>query len=204
MLTRIEVAPRPDVRDVLGEGAARKIRSELSITVDQVRMVKVFTVQGASLEEIQAVLDAQALHDPVLHRVSLEPLAPGEFDWALEVGYRPGVTDNEGRTAQEVLNMILGRAGSEGLRVYTSQRCHISGALSRGDVVRIARDLLANELIQRFEIASREEWDQSPGFPPFAAEVTGESVSEVAVIPLGEMDDAQLAAFSRENTLALS
>ncbi|MGE4556204.1 MAG: AIR synthase-related protein [Desulfovibrionaceae bacterium] len=201
MLTRIEVSPRSGVRDVVGEGVARKIRSELALAADSVRVVKVFTVQGLEDKDVQAVVDAQALHDPVLHRISTTPLDEDGFDWALEVGFRPGVTDNEGRTAQATLNMVLGRGD---VRVYTSQRYHISGALSREEAASIAKDLLANELIQRYELASREEWDKSPGFAPFAAQVTGASVSEVATIPIGDMTDAELAAFSRENTLALS
>jgi phosphoribosylformylglycinamidine synthase len=201
MLTRIEVSPRSGVRDVVGEGVARKIRSELDLAADNVRVVKVFTVQGLDDKDLRAVVDAQALHDPVLHRISSTPLGGNDFDWALEVGFRPGVTDNEGRTAQETLNMILGR---NDVRVYTSQRYHISGALSREEAASIAKDLLANELIQRYELASREEWDKHPGFTPFAAQVTGASVSEVATIPIGGMSDAELTTFSRENTLALS
>jgi phosphoribosylformylglycinamidine synthase len=204
MLTRIEAAPHPGVRDVIGEGTARKIRSELNLPAEQVRVVKIFTVQGLNDQDVKAVIEAQALHDPVLHQVSAQPVDAGEFDWALEVGFKPGVTDNEGRTAQEVVNMILGRAGEQGARVYTSERYHISGPLSRQDVERIASDLLANNLIHRFELASRDQWDRNPGFPAFAAEVTGESVSEVAAIDLPSMDDEQLMAFSRENTLALS
>ncbi|MGE4552311.1 MAG: AIR synthase-related protein [Desulfovibrionaceae bacterium] len=205
MLCRVEVAPRSQVRDVMGEKIARKIQNELGLRVDAVRLVKVYTLDGLDQAQVRTALDEAALHDPVLHRAAVAPLAEG-FDWIIEVGFRPGVTDNEGRTAKETLVLVLGlnKQQAEALKVYTSTQFCISGKLSRDDVTRIGRDLLANELIQRWEAKSAEEWATAPGFPARAAKVTGEAVSDVAVIPLSAMSDAELADFSRANTLALS
>ncbi|MGE4469908.1 MAG: AIR synthase-related protein [Desulfovibrio sp.] len=205
MLFRVEVGLKRHVRDVQGERVARKVREELGLGVDQVRMVRVYTVEGLDETQIADVLKAGALHDPVLHEISLQPLAT-DFDWIVEVGLRPGVTDNEGRTAQETLNLVLGLQGSDrdALKVYTSQQYLFSGVDGQATVERIARDLLANELIQRFEYKSAADWTAAPGFEARAARVTGESSDEVAVIPLSSMSDEELIALSRANTLALS
>lgn len=80
----------------------------------------------------------------------------------------------------------------------------ITGKLEKEEVVRIARDLLANELIQRFEIKSRAEWAAEPGFPVKAARVTGTASDEVNIIPLSSMNDDELMQISHSNTLALS
>ena len=204
-LHRIEVALKPHVRDTLGDKAARKIRSELGLAVDAVRLVKVFTVEGVSAAQVDTLLTEGALHDPVLHQVGTTPLASG-FDWILEVGFKPGVTDNEGRTARETVALVLGldREAAEPVRVYTATQYLLTGAGDEESVASIGRDLFANELIQRFEYKSAAQWAESPGFTAKAAKVTGKASDEVAVIPLSAMSDADMAAFSRENTLALS
>ena len=211
MLLRFEVGLKPHVRDVVGERVARKIKSELGLDLAGVGIVRVYTVEGIGSEQARTVLAAGALHDPVLHEISLTPLAKAEgFDWALEVGFRPGVTDNEARTARETIALVLGldKAAARGLSVYTSVqhllRAPAGQKLDEKTVLHIARDLLANELIQRFEIKSAADWAREPGFPPRAARVTGQASDEVLVIPLTTMTDEELVAFSRANTLALS
>ena len=203
MLWRVEVGLKKDVRGVVGEGVARTIRRELDMEVDPVGVVKVFTLAGLDRTEVERVLAECALHDPVLHDASLDPLE-GEFDWTLEVGLRPGVTDNEGRTAQEAVRLILDREGDESVQVYTSTRYLLNTALGEDGVARIAKGLLANELIQRFEYKSRAEWVASPGFEAKAARVTGQALDTVETVDIAAMGDAELMGFSRANTLALS
>jgi len=206
MLTRIEVGLLPHVEDTGGRKVARAIQGALNLTVDTVRLVKVFTVQGADPAGVERIMAAGAFHDPVVQTASLVPLAR-DFDWIVEVGFRPGVTDNEGRTARETAALVLGlsRDQAKALQVYTSTQYLVSGGcLEREDVERLGRDLLANELIQRFAFKSAEEWAAAPGFPAQAAKVTGQANAEVALVDLAGMDDDALAAFSRDNTLALS
>jgi phosphoribosylformylglycinamidine synthase len=205
MLLRIEVGPKAQVKDVMGLRVARKIESELGLAVDGVGVIKVFTVDGLDTAQAASALDRAALHDPVLHDASLSPL-PRPFDWTLEVGFRPGVTDNEGRTAKETLALVLGLTGeaAKKLAVYTSHRYLLTGPLDEAAVRHIADDLLCNGLIQRSEYASAAQWAASPGFSAKAARVTGQAEDTVAVIPLSSMSDAELLDFSRANTLALN
>jgi phosphoribosylformylglycinamidine synthase len=205
MLCRVIVGLKEGVRDVLGEKIARKIRNELGMDVGGVRIVNVFTLEGVTREQVDLALERAALHDPVLHEASLSPLAR-DFDWIIEVGFRPGVTDNEGRTARETLGVVLGlpKSEREGLKVYTSRQYLIQADLDQDGVHHIAKDLLANELIQRFEYKSAAQWAADPGFEPKAARVTGKASDEVAVVPLSTMSDEEMMDFSRANTLALS
>ena len=211
MLRRIEVGLRPQVTDTVGRNVAAKIRASLGLNVESVRLVRVFTVDGLSEDALARMVAQGVLHDPVLQDAALNllpaPQGSAPADWVLEVGFRPGVTDNEGRTARDTLALVL-NADRRSIAVYTSAQFHVTCAkdapLSRADMEHIARDLLANELIQRFMLKSRDEWAAEPGFVPQAAQVTGASSDEVAIIPLSSMDDAAMLAFSRENTLALS
>ncbi|MEF3697613.1 AIR synthase-related protein [Desulfolutivibrio sp.] len=208
MLFRVEVGPRPGVRDVMGEKTARKIRNELGLAIGGVDLVRVFTLEGLTRDEAVRLLEAHALHDPVLHKASLDPLPlsdPGP-DFILEVSFRPGVTDNEGRTASETAALVLGLPPARAAQaaVYTAVQYRLRGTPDLETARRIGRDLLANELIQRFEIKSLAQWRDEPGFVPRAARVTGQASDDVAAIDLFAMDDAALMAFSRDNVLALS
>ena len=207
MLRRIEVRLRPQVTDSVGQNVAHKIENALGLAVASVTQRRVFTVSGLEDAQLVSVLGSGVLHDPVLQDASLDA-APSDADWVLEVGFRPGVTDNEGRTARDTLALFLGLKERRKLAVYTAVQYHITAApgkpLDKATVEHIARDLLANELIQRFQLKSRAEWAQQAGFEAQAAQVLGRASDEVAVIPLSSMDDAALMAFSRENTLALS
>ena len=205
MLCRVIVGLKEGVRDVVGEKFARKIKSELGMDVRDVRVVNVFTLEGVSQEQVDLALERAALHDPVLHEVALEPLAR-DFDWILEVGFRPGVTDNEGRTARETLGvaLCLSKEELQGVKVYTSKQYLITADMDEAGIQHVAKDLLANELIQRYEYKSAATWATDPGFEAKAARVTGQASDEVATIPLATMSDAEMMDFSRANTLALS
>ncbi len=203
MLQRIEVRPRPGLIDSLGRESAARLHDFLGLTVREARRIRVFTVDGLEAADCRLVLDQAILHDPVLQEASLAPWDLGA-DWVLEVSFRPGVTDNEGRTARETLVLALGLARTAPVAVYTGVQYHFYGKLERADVERAARDLFANELIQRFEIKSGPEWTQNPGFPPRAAKVLGEAGDRVAIIDILGMEDSALMEFSRANTLALS
>lgn len=205
MLCRVIVGLKENVRDVVGEKFARKIKSELDMDVREVRIVNVYTLEGVSQEQVDLALERAALHDPVLHEAALKPLAR-DFDWIIEVGFRPGVTDNEGRTAKETLGVVLGltKEQLEDVKVYTSKQYLITADMSEADIQHISKDLLANELIQRYEYKSADTWAKSPGFEAKAARVTGKASDEVAVIPLSTMSDDEMMDFSRANTLALS
>ena len=206
MLYRIEAGLFPHLDDTIGRKTAASIREALGIPVKSVRTIKVFTLEGLDAQQVNTLMAKSVLHDPVLQAVSLSPLPLPEegTSWIIEVGYRPGVTDNEGRTARDTAALVLGIEDRSSLAVYTSIQYRLHGPLTEEQVTRIARDLLANELIQRFEIKSRAQWDADPGFAPKAARVTGASCDEVNIVPLSSMSDAQLMEVSQKNTLALS
>lgn len=209
MLYRLETGPRPDLEDVQGRKVAGRIRAALGITVGQVRLVKVFTADGLDETQARRLLADGVWHDPILQRAALGTLPPLEPlpDWYIEVGFRPGVTDNEGRTARDTAAMVLGLP-RERLAVYTALQYRIRNdlavPLTREQVEAIARDLLCNTLIQRFRIKNAAQWATEPDFPAQVARVTGEARADVAVIPLSTMDDAELVAASRANTWALN
>ncbi|MDL2266532.1 phosphoribosylformylglycinamidine synthase subunit PurS [Desulfovibrio sp. OttesenSCG-928-G15] len=205
MLQSLEVRLKPNLDDCVGRNFAAQVKASLGLDVASARVGKAYIVDGLDESELALALERSALHDPVLQDASLTPFA-SDADWIIEVGFRPGVTDNEGRTAKETLAMVLGKKGAAtaNMAVYTATRYHMRTNLKKPEVERIAKDLLANELIQRYSIKSGEEWRAAPGFAAQAAKVTGAASSDVRIIPLSTMDDEALVALSRDNTWALS
>ena len=207
MLQRLEVRLRPDVTDSVGQRTARSITENLSLPVASVAVRRIFTIAGIDDAEFGKILVEGVLHDPVLQIADNNP-SPTNADWVLEVMYRPGVTDNEGRTARDTLALALGIKDRSSVAVYTGVQYHITSsqgsALNEEDISRIGRDLLANELIQRFRVKSGAAWQMDPGFSPQASKVLGQANSEVTVIKVATLSDAELMALSRENTWAFS
>lgn len=213
MLYRVEAGLHAWLEDTQGRKTAQHLHKALGLKVSQVRQIKVFTVDGLGQAQVDSLLEGGVWHDPIMQQASLQPLplpATGEGpqpDWFVEVGFRPGVTDNEARTARDTAAMVLDMPRTS-LRVYTAIQYRIcndaSAPLSREQVEGLARDLLCNTLIQRYRIKSLQEWLAEPGFAPQAAKVTGEANDTVDTIALSGMDDAALSAASRENTWALN
>ncbi len=203
MAQRIEIALKEGVRDARGERVRREIEHFLHLPVREVRTIDVYTVDAGISQEELVKAASEPFSDPVIQTWSLDrPLADG-FDYLVEVGFRPGVTDNVGRTAREAIEYITGRPFAAGEGVYTSVQYLLSGALSRTDVERIARDLLCNTLIQRYIVLDRAEFTASGGVAVVVPKVTGETRAQVREIDLN-VSDEELMRISREGVLALT
>ena len=200
---RLAVGTREHVQDVQGQNVARAVHKDLGLEVDGIRLIKIFLVDGLDDEQMEQAVDKGFLHDPVMQEVSLAPLAR-DFDWILEVGYRPGVTDNEGRVARDTLMTGLKLERSQAPDVFTAIQYLIQGTLSRADVQRMATDLLANELIERYAIKSAQEWSRQAGFQTDLPRVTGASSDAVEVVVLSSLGDEELKQVSQDRVLALS
>ena len=199
-LTKIEVGLKPHIADVRGQKILNKIKAHLDLELKKVRIIKCYTVSNLTPAEIELILKEHLFSDPVLHVVQTTPLAR-DFDWIIEVGFKPGVTDNEGKTAREILAKVLKRSN---LQVYTSEQFLLQGKLTPAEVKEIASKLLANELIQRFYLKNFKQWQQSPGFPLIEPKVTGKASTEVEIIDLQKLNEQELLNLSQERVLALN
>ncbi len=197
---RIEIGLRPGMRDPRGEHVARQVREFLHLPVERVRTRDVYHVEAElAAEEIGRV--ARELADPVLQRAAVGRLEDGPFGAAVRVGYRPGVADPVGKSARVAIEDTLGRALADDAAVYTST-LYLMDGISVDEAERVARELLANPLIQSWRIATHGEW---LGTPPDLAvpKVAGGERPPVRRIDL-EIADEELMRLSREGFLALS
>jgi phosphoribosylformylglycinamidine synthase II len=204
MVNRIEVGFRKGVRDALGEKVRRRIIENLHLNVDEVRTVDVFTIEGDLTKKELAAAARGPLSDPVVQRHALNGGLAKDFDWLIEVGFRPGVTDNVGKTAREAIDILLGdRRRGRAISVYTSRQYVIRGRIGRKEAERIASGLLANDLIERYDIVSGSDWNPARGMPAHVPRVLGEDDLRVEDIDL-QVSEGELMDISSRRVLALS
>jgi phosphoribosylformylglycinamidine (FGAM) synthase PurS component len=117
MVNRIEVGFRKGVRDALGEKVRRRIIQNLHMDVEDVRTVDVYTIEGDLRKRELTAAARGPLSDPIIQRHAVNRGLADGFDWLIEVGFRPGVTDNVGKTARESIEIVLGdRRGGKSIR----------------------------------------------------------------------------------------
>jgi phosphoribosylformylglycinamidine (FGAM) synthase PurS component len=203
MPSRIEVSFKPDCRDPLGESVQRAIVEDLGLSVDKVRTIDVYTIDADLTPQELERLRRELFTDPIIQESSATNRLARDFFWVIEVGFRPGVTDNVGKTAREGIEEVLGRHLAPEEAVYTSRQYLLTARLSRDEIERVAGDLLANNLIQRWQIRNIEDWAAGHAPDLGIPKVGGHAALRVEPIPL-DLTDAELEQLSDSRMLALS
>ena len=189
------------MRDVQAEAVQQSMRDDLHLHVEQVRTAAVYTIQAPQTAEAFEGARQALFTDAVVQESAWARRPQSDCQWIVQVGFLPGVTDNVGRTAAEALADMYGQSFDG--QVYTSTLYLLRGALSRHDVERVVRDLLANPLIQQWRITAAADWhDGTAAFlpPPMAGVNKPPQVRTIAL----ERDDEALLHLSREGLLALN
>ncbi len=202
MAHRIEIVLKRGNHDALGTRTALRISKDLALNVDRVRTIEVYSVD-ADLKDDSLSKLAGALSDPVIQEWAVDTPLARDFDWLVEVGFRPGVTDNVGRTATEAAALLFGDKWPKDGAVYTSRQYLIKGELVRSEVERIATGLLCNPLINRHYVIDRQGFKSKGALPVEIPRVRDEVATTVETVDL-EIDDQALLELSRKRTLALS
>ncbi|MCS7149597.1 MAG: AIR synthase-related protein [Caldimicrobium sp.] len=205
---RIEVTFQKALNDSHAVKILKKIKNDLNLFPESLKWVRVYIVEGSFSREIIEEFARSALCDPITEIFTIDkPIYEVfhiDFDWALEIGFRPGVTDNEGKVAEEALSYIIDRPlNPQNEAVYFARLLLIKGKLSRDEIESIAKDLLANELIERWFVLSRNE-AKSKWFDYLPPRVTEFFPPIVESFDLSSYSEEELLRLSKERLLALS
>ena len=200
MAHRIEIGLKRGIRDPLGEKVRRRIQNDLGLSVESVRTISIFTLDMDLSDKELEMIATGPFFDPIIQEYRIDQPLAHDFDSLVEVGFKPGVTDNVGKTAKEAIKWRLGRRLKEEEKVYTSIQYLFQGNLKRKDVERICTGLLGNLLIQRFEVWMADEWMGE--IEPRVPRVWGDKGGKVEEIDFDIMDQA-LLQLSQERLLAL-
>ncbi|MFC1461866.1 AIR synthase related protein, partial [Verrucomicrobiota bacterium] len=202
MAHRIEIGLKRGVHDARGTRIVVSATQSLQILVLSVKTRNVYKID-AKLNSKELAQVRRAFTDPVIEKSAIGPLKPPQFDWLVEIGFQPGITDNVGRTARVALEDILRRSLDTEENVFTAIQYFIRGCdLCREHVQRLASDLLANPLIQTISIFSSDEWQASP-VDESVPVIRENSVHEVGIYDLSGSDD-DLIRIRNEHILSCS
>ncbi len=189
---------RIEVGITQADGVKNAIKSDLGYSVDKVLAINVYTIEGGNLSPSDLnFLASEVFSDPIIEKFTIDsPLAEAFDGTVVEIGFKPGVTDNVGRTSKEAIKDALNK---DVTGAYYSRQFLFYG-ISEDVAEKIVRDLLANSLIERWAVKSGVEY---LGFPPFVPKVILNTEPTVEEVNLN-ISDEQLIEMSKTRLLALN
>ena len=186
--------------DAEGAGIRKKSREYFGFEVDDIRVIRVLTIDADLQSDQLKKIQTEIFTNPVTEESSYSPLTKG-FDWLIWIGFRPGVRDTAGSTATEAIEDLLGKKFRPDQAVYTSKLYEIRGKLTEGQVRQIAGDLLANDIVQQWKTYSKDGWDAEEGIGFLVPKVILDHEPNVSTIPI--QSDEELKEISYKRNLAL-
>ncbi len=183
-LCRIEVNFQNDTRAKI---AKKSIERAGFGKISNVFLNDVYTISSNFLQEdLQKC--AELLHNPVNQSFAVEKfLSPEDFDWAIEIGFLPGVTDNIGKTAAETLQDFFGEKAKE-VEVFSSQLFFLKGSFTEEEAKKIG-EIFANPLIQGIYIKSMQQFEADSGMDTIAPVVKLHEESKAGEVNLDVSDE---------------
>ena len=140
---------------------------------------------------------AQTLIQPVTQNYSInQPYNPDNFNYCIEIGFLPGVTDNISHTVRESLEDFFKNKFDEERSVFYTTCYFIKGKLDLKTIESIGRELY-NPLIQRIKILSYSEYKSNNGMGYEIPVVHIYEESGVDVVNLN-VDESSLQLIGRE------
>jgi phosphoribosylformylglycinamidine synthase subunit PurSL len=202
MAARLEITLKKHLFDAEGASLCRKIHDYFGWDAGRARVIHVLTLDtGLTTEELEAVRK-EIFSNPVTQDSSFRPLAK-DFDWAIWVGFRPGVRDTAGSVAMEAISDYLRTPLGADDAVYTSKLYILKDtSFNREQIETVAQELLANNIVQQWRVYSRSEWDTEIGIGFILPKVVLAHTPAVAEIPIASDED--LMNLSLERNLALN
>lgn len=200
MLSRLEIRLKQELMDAEGQSIRQKAKEYFALEVKDIRVIRVLTMETSLTEDQLERVRTGLFSNPVTEVSSFNSLA-GEFDWLIWVGFRPGVRDTAGSTAVEAIEDLLQIEFGRGAAVYTSKLYEIKGDLSREDAETVAKELLANGIIQQWKIYGINEWSRDEGIGCPVPKVILDHEPQVTTFSIES--DETLMALSEQRNLAL-
>lgn len=180
-------------------GVKNAIVNDLGIKeIQKVEVISVYTLEGGDLtKEDLEFLGKEVFSDPITETYAIDSPMAKPFDGSIvEIGYKPGVTDNIGMTSVEAVKDAIKKQ----LKAAYSSRQYLLYGVSTDIAEKIVKDLLANSLIERWTVKSGKDYT---GFEPYIPKVILTSEIKVETINLN-VSDEELLRISEQRLLALN
>ncbi|MCK9186599.1 AIR synthase-related protein [Candidatus Gracilibacteria bacterium] len=196
MAHRIEVVT--NVNDTRSEVMRKNLVSE-GFKIEAAKVLEVYTVnKNFNSDEIKKI--AEILSNSISQKYKIdEPFNDIDFDFALEIGFLPGVTDNIGTTAKESIEEFTKQNFIDEESVHTSTLMLLKGKITAEDTKKIG-EILANKLIQRIHVKDKKTFDKDNGMDLIVPQVHLSSEIEISKIDLN-ISEEELLKIGKEGIL---
>jgi len=150
---QIQIILKDDIIDVQGDKIQKVAQSFLNINTGKVKTGKIFNVMYDLNEDQISRFANLGLKDEIIHDVYINSFYQDPFYKSFVlVSKLPGVTDDEGISAQKTLMDILNLdLDTNTQHIYTDDIYLIEEELNENTLKKLAEELLGNKLIQHFE-----------------------------------------------------
>ncbi|MCF7919205.1 MAG: phosphoribosylformylglycinamidine synthase [Candidatus Cloacimonetes bacterium] len=153
MINRIQILYKDGIPDTRGRKIAREAQNFLGIETGKIKSTKIYIINyDLTLDQVNQLAE-NGLCDKVLHNIMLnELLQPAGFYSFILAAKLPGVTDDEGISAQNTLSDLLGLTlDIRTQHIFSQELLYLEKNLSSSELQKIAETLLGNKLINHFE-----------------------------------------------------
>ena len=156
---RIEIFTK--VNDTRSQVLLNKLKNS-KIGITETKVIEVYTVNKdfdqKDLKKIADIISNPVSQEHLIDDYSLKI----PFDFAIEIGFLPGVTDNVANTAKESIEDLFKTKFIDEESVHASQLILLKGSLTEDQAKEIGNSL-ANTLIQRIHIKSYDKFIKDKG-----------------------------------------
>ncbi|SNC76077.1 phosphoribosylformylglycinamidine synthase subunit II [Hymenobacter gelipurpurascens] len=196
----IQLLLKPGQHDGEGQRVAEAAQRHLGLSTGRVQSTALYTVRYPVSDEQLRDFATHCLQDPVLHDVALDEFRHGaDYKSYILVAKLPGVTDDEGISAQNALGDFLNQPlDTHTQHIFSKRLYFLEHELTESSLRRLAEDLLGNKMINRFEvgpIAQIRDYTPRPG---------GGAESITDTVRLVGLSDEELVKLSKDNLYALN
>jgi len=147
----IEVFSKIGKTDPAGLALKQEIREDLGISTEiNIQTVARYNIKGKFEENELEEIARNLLADPIEQDYSTGNYFPAG-SWEIVVSLNKDVTDNIGTATRAAIADLFGKAISDIGTVRVDRKYLISGELEEAEIKRICKDLLANEVIEKFQ-----------------------------------------------------
>ena len=147
--------------DPRGGAVIRRFKA-LGYEVESVLITDNYLI-NAELDFNEITSVAEMLHQPVTQGYCInEPYTPDDFNFCMEIGYLPGVTDNIAHTVRESIEDLLKKKMDHEKSVFYTSTYFFKSNADNNEQNRIGRELY-NPLIQRIKIYTKNEYIKNRG-----------------------------------------
>lgn len=195
----IELVLKDNVTDIIGKRVQHEAQKFLSLDTGSIKTGKIYSViYELSADQID-IFAHKGLVDSLLHDVYVNSVYTNlKFKSYILVSKLPGVTDDEGVSAQktlcDILNLPLDTSTQS---IFTQDLYYIENELTLQDLKLLAEDLLGNNLINHFE------YGKFTGRLDYVPTVNIQTDISTRVIDIN-LSDSELIDLSKQMLLSLN